>query len=418
MKYLLVLSSLFVLTACKDASNTKKIGTSETTTTETITSTEVVSIKNPSSENSHLPRLYSNGTELYMSWVTGKGKTDYLNYSKFNGKNWTAQETITKGDDWFINWADYPVISESNGSILTTYLKKSDTATYAYDIMFNLYSAETKTWKKNLLLHSDRTKTEHGFVSAIPSSNGFEVAWLDGRNTASGNGDHNSHSAGGAMTLRSASITPNGEVINEVQLDNRVCDCCQTSIASSVNGTIVAYRDRSEVEVRDISIVRKANPGHLEASIEAFSNDNWKIAGCPVNGPAIDAFDTSFGLAWFTAAGGEGKVKVSFLGRDVEKTIRIDNGNATGRVAIKMISKTEALVLWMEPRGDKEVIALAKVDTSGKKVSQVIISKTSPERASGFPQLEVMEGVAYIAWTETAASEKTVKTATVLISNL
>lgn len=418
MKYLFVLFSLLVLNACKDTSNTKKEAIPKTTTVETSIDKEVVLIKNPTSVNSHLPRLFSNGKELYMSWVTRKDKTDYLNYSKFDGNNWMAQETITKGDDWFINWADYPVISESNGSILTTYLQKSDTATYAYDIKFNLYSSQTKTWKKDMLLHSDGTKTEHGFVSAIPSSNGFEVAWLDGRNTAGGHGDHDSHGAGGAMTLRSALITPTGEVINETELDNRVCDCCQTSIASSVNGTIVAYRDRSKEEVRDISIVHKAITGHLDAQIQSFSNDNWKIAGCPVNGPAIDAFDTTFGIAWFTAADGEGQVKVSFLGKDSKEPIRIDNGNATGRVALKMISKTEALVLWMEPRGDKEVIALAKVDISGKKTSEIIISKTSPERASGFPQLEVMGANAYIAWTEVEEKIKSIKTAKVAISNL
>jgi hypothetical protein len=40
----------------------------------------------------------------------------------------------------------------------------------------------------------------------------------------------------------------------EALLDGRVCECCQTSSASTPDGMAVVYRDRSEKEVRDISI--------------------------------------------------------------------------------------------------------------------------------------------------------------------
>ncbi len=370
-------------------------------------------LKNPAELQSHLPRLFSNGKQLYMSWVTQKKDTSYLNFSVFENDKWSKAKTITVGTDWFINWADFPVISENNGSILTTYLQKSDTATYAYDIKFNIYDPKTATWKKDLLLHDDGTKTEHGFVSAVPGPGGFEVAWLDGRNTVGGHNGHNSHSEGGAMSLRTAIITSVGEIINEAELDDKVCDCCQTSIASSGRITRVAYRDRSEEEVRDISVAGKAISGHLEKSIQTVYNDNWKIAGCPVNGPSVDAFDTSFGIAWFTAADGEGKVKAKFWQSENSAPIRVDNGNATGRVDIAMISKTEAVVLWMEPKGDNEVIMLAKINRNGKKISELPVTETSPERASGFPQLEVMEGNAYVAWTDVDGENKKINTATV-----
>jgi hypothetical protein len=374
----------------------------------------VVSLENPTETQSHLPRLFSNGEALYMSWVTRKDKTNYLNYAVYDGTNWTKPETISQGDDWFINWADFPVISEANGNILTTYLQKSDTATYAYDIRYNIYNAATKTWKKDLLLNTDGTKTEHGFVSAVPRGDNFEVAWLDGRNTAGG---HDNHGEEGAMTLRSAIITNQGEVINEVELDGRVCDCCQTASAKSIDSTLVAYRDRSDEEIRDIFVARNPRRGHPEASIRTVYNDNWKIAGCPVNGPSIDAFDTSFAVAWFTAPAGEGKVNVRFLENEAQKAIRVDNGNATGRVDIKMISKTEALVIWMEPMEEDEVLMLAKVTEDGK-VSEIIVSKTSMARTSGFPQLEVLGNNAYIAWTHVGETYKSIKTATVPLADL
>ncbi|MAZ72659.1 MAG: hypothetical protein CMC70_05895 [Flavobacteriaceae bacterium] len=374
-------------------------------------STSVVLLNNPTQEQSHLPRLFGNGKDLYMSWVTRKEKTDYLNYAVYKGGNWIGPETITQGDDWFTNWADFPVISEHNGTILTTYLQKSDTATYAYDIRYNIYNPRTKTWQKNVLLNTDGTHTEHGFVSAVPVASGFEIAWLDGRNTAGGYNAHDNHGAGGSMTLRSAIIGDSGEILNQTELDNRVCDCCQTSIANNGSVTMIAYRDRSDTEVRDISIVRKEITGHLDKSIETVHADNWKIAGCPVNGPAIDAFENTFGVAWFTAANGEGEVYVSLLGNQDIDPVRVDNGNATGRVDFDMLSAHTALVLWMEPKGENEVIMIASVDSKQGKTGEILISEISPDRASGFPQLEVIGNFAYIAWTEIVNGKNSIKTA-------
>ncbi len=61
------------------------------------------------------------------------------------------------------------------------------------------------------------------------------------------------------MTIRGAIIDKQGNKSGEWELDNRVCDCCQTSTAITANGPIVVYRDRSDEEIRDISIVRLIN---------------------------------------------------------------------------------------------------------------------------------------------------------------
>ncbi|RDK85599.1 hypothetical protein [Marinirhabdus gelatinilytica] len=417
MKYKLLFFIALLMSSCNDG--IKHQHPSKDLSTEAKKNPSVQEFLNPAEiDKSHLPRLFSNGKQLYMSWVTSEKDTDFLNYSVYNGTIWNKTETITQGTDWFTNWADFPVICENNGNILTTYLQKSDTATYAYDIRYNSYNSETKTWHKNLLLNTDGTKTEHGFVSAVPVPGGFEVAWLDGRNTGGSHENHDKQGAGGAMTLRSAIITNDGEVLNEVQLDNRVCDCCQTSIANSGRMTRIAYRDRSETEIRDISVATKAVTGHLEKSIKKVHADTWKIAGCPVNGPSIDAFGNSFVTAWFTAADGEGKIKVSFLESDIQQPFRIDNGNATGRVDVEMISETDALVLWMEPKGESEVIMLAEVSISEGKTKEVQIFETTPDRASGFPQLEVMEETAYVAWTDVEGKEKTVRTVAINLKDI
>ena len=66
-------------------------------------------------------------------------------------------------------------------------------------------------------------------------------------------------SAPQSMTLRYAAIDPKGELSDEAELDNRVCECCQTSAAVTSDGPIVVYRDCSQSEVRDTYIVRHVN---------------------------------------------------------------------------------------------------------------------------------------------------------------
>lgn len=117
------------------------------------------------------------------------------------------------------------------------------------------------------------------------------VTWLDGQFTKSDDG-------GGAMTLRAGIFDNQSNAVDEWELDHRVYDCCRTSAAMTSDGPIVAFRDRSEEEIRDISMVRYVDS--MWAKPAAVHNDNWKMAGCPVYGPAITATGEQVAVAWFT----------------------------------------------------------------------------------------------------------------------
>jgi hypothetical protein len=53
----------------------------------------------------------------------------------------------------------------------------------------------------------------------------------------------------------------------------------------------------------------------------------------------------------------------------------------------------------MQPKAEDEVIYLMKINSHGYTGNPIIISKSSPERASGFPQLELLGDTLYFAWT-------------------
>lgn len=121
LRYLAFISIMIsLLVSCK--TETSK---SETVVLVNNRHTAIIEIKNPSLINSSLPRLFSNGEDLLMSWIQNKDSIASLKYSNFNGINWTAPTEIITGSDWFVNWADFPAIAYNNGSILTNILKKS-----------------------------------------------------------------------------------------------------------------------------------------------------------------------------------------------------------------------------------------------------------------------------------------------------
>ena len=298
MKVFKIIGSLFCI-ICLISCKTELKNTAEISPGAVLPVSTVINLKNPSEGNSSLPRLFAENDKLYMSWVEQKDSLSTLYFSVFQNNQWATPVNVNSGTNWFINWADFPAIAANNGNIIISYLQKSANGKYTYDAKVNLYSTATKTWKKNIVLHSDGTASEHGFVSIVPQGeSSFYVAWLDGRNTT--NNTNHEHHGSGAMTLHGRLVNADGSMLAEVQLDDRVCDCCQTAMTSVNGNPIIVYRDRSISEVRDISTINIVNK--KSAPPKTVYNDAWEIAGCPVNGPAIASFKNNVVVAWFTAA--------------------------------------------------------------------------------------------------------------------
>ncbi|MFN2438922.1 MAG: hypothetical protein ABR503_06955, partial [Chitinophagaceae bacterium] len=227
------------------------------------------------------------------------------------------------------------------------------------------------------------------------------------RNTAIEKVDATAHGGHhGAMSLRAALINKQGTKAAEWELDNKVCDCCQTSVAITSNGPVVIYRDRSDEEVRDISIVRLVNGKWTEP--KSIFPDQWKIDGCPVNGPRSAAVGNNLAIAWYTSPDKKAQVNIIFSddgGTNFSKPIRVDEKNAIGRVDVEMPDEKTAIVSWMEGA----VIKAAKVYKDGTKDSSVIIATSSESRSSGFPQMTKSGNNLYFAWSDD--KNKTIKVA-------
>lgn len=366
----------------------------------------------PSVNASAEPFLYSDDSVVYLSWVEKGDSGTTFKMSRLDDTRWTTPSTIAAGSSWFVNWADYPMLASKGQNLIAHFLDKSDKGKYAYDVKFTMSNDGGHTWKTPTLLNDDNKEAEHGFVTLLPYGDNFFVTWLDGRNTAmegmAGMDHHEGHH--GSMSLRAAIVDCAGNKIKEWELDNKTCDCCQTTAAITPAGPVVVYRDRSDDEIRDMSIVRYINDEWT--SPKAIHNDNWKISGCPVNGPRVASKGNTLAVAWFSAASDTAHINVSFsanAGESFNEPIRMDEGNAIGRVDIHLMDDNTALVMWMEG-GD---IRLAKVKKDGTKSPSMTLASSSDSRASGFPQLTISGGRAIAAWTDD--KEKIIKTASILL---
>ena len=368
-------------------------------------------------ENSNAqPSLVSGEGSLSLSWISSNdGKKSSLNFSQFKEGKWVNTQTMATGSNWFVNWADFPAHAINENLILSSYLKKSDSGTYTYDVILSLQKLSGEKVKEDFLLHNDGVKAEHGFVSIIPNDNqGFFITWLDGRNTV----DNDLDGYHKPMTIRFAEITNKGDIIDESELDSATCDCCQTSIAVTNKGPVVVYRDRSDKEVRDIYIARKIN-GIWEVPTP-IHNDGWEINGCPVNGPKVASNSNNLAISWFTVSNKKPTVNLSFSksnGASFGTPIKINDDDSIGRVDVAFLNPQEVLVSYIEGDDVGTYLRIKKVSIDGKISAPITISKIDGGRSTGVPQLEILDNEAFIVWTVFEGEKNQLKTVKLSVKN-
>ena len=328
---------------------------------------------------------------LLLSWLEPSEGDIILKMAVHDGRRWSLAKNIAKGDDWFVNWADFSAVVANGDMLFAHFLKKSAASTYAYDVMYTVSPDMGENWSNPEKLHKDTVNAEHGFVSAVPYKDGFVVSWLDGRFTGEENGK---------MTIRGAIVDRSGKAHNAAEIDHSTCDCCQTKMAI-VNGVPwTFYRDRSSEEIRDIYYAKLTNGNWSEP--EVLHDDNWLINACPVNGPVAASYENNMAVVWFTAADGEHKTKMKISndeGITFNEVILVDSPKSLGRVDVQMDS-SRIYVTMMTKLDEDAVIKLKVYDYSGELDYSEIIAVVSAERGTGFPRIALWQENLILSWTD------------------
>ncbi|HZF39155.1 MAG TPA: sialidase family protein [Blastocatellia bacterium] len=366
---------------------------------------------------------------VFLSWLDPIRLKGYaLKFAvRSRGDAWSKPRTITQGETRF----DSSILALPDGSLSAHWLTKSGPGMHANDVNLSISRDGGRTWGEAIVPHQDRTPAARGFVSMIPANGGIAIVWLNGRKMTGGDpgaaghgsaekaragasqhtggadhqhtgGDHRAAGHGPTasemgMSLMYRMIGMDGTLGKEVLLDDRVCECCQTSAAPTLDGMAVVYRDRSEREVRDISIVRLKNGQWSEP--QPLSKDGWEIQGCPVNGPAISSAGQNLAVAWFTAAKDQPRVYAALSsdgGATFGPPILVGDENPIGRVDVIALPSGNALVSWVDRMPDGPEVRARVVRPDGSKAPAIVVAETS----SGVPRMKMSGDEVIIAWTD------------------
>ena len=362
-------------------------------------------LSSPAGASSSVPQMTVEGDRIVMSWVERDGKKSTLKFAERTASGWSTPAVVISSERLMVNAADVPSVrAMPDGSFAAHWLEESGPDPEAYNLRV-AFSADGKTWSAGVAPNRDKTVSQHGFASLFPAANGgLGLVWLDGRTTHGDEGD---------MQLRAAAFDKDHKPLGDTLIDARVCECCPTSVAMTADGPIAAYRDRTAGEIRDIYVTR-LSAGRWSMPVNVH-RDNYKIEGCPINGPAVAARGKDVVVAWFTAPNEMNRSYVAFShdgGRTFGQPARVDDVSSLGRMAVALANDGSALVGWVEFANEKSQFKVRRIDASGTRQAVTTVADLSGTR---FPRLALGKGEVVLAWTETDKDSSRVKTARIKI---
>ncbi len=324
----------------------------------------------------------------YLSWLEPVGVEKWaMKFSRFDSglQQWGAARIIAQGADWFINWADFPFLTVQQEQLTAVWFVNNPGGGHGhhestYHAQYSVSTDGGVTWSPPQPLTRESNSVE--FATLQPLRDGrLLAAWLDGR----------AHAASSDRQALYARIlaAPGPDLL----VDDSVCDCCQLSLAPTAEGgALLAYRGRTKDEVRDIHLARFTgqswnDPNPLHA-------DNWKISGCPVNGPQLTVAGDRTGVVWFTSAGNQPQVlaRVSVdAGKSFGPVHRIDLGRPQGRVDCVLLADGTLALIWLEAVGIGSEAAggiyLRTLSPAGLLSAPRMILPSRTDRMSGFARM-------------------------------
>ena len=402
MKHLLACLAILTLAACKPGAD--KAPASNAKANGDYTAQVWVL---PAAAGSSSPDLsIAPDGRLLLSWINQQqGRRNALQFGSYTAKaGWQSQpRTVAVGRSLVANWADTPHLRGTpDGALWMQWLQADPNSPAAYDTVLARSRDGGMNWNQLTRVNNDEQPVEHGFATMwAEGQDGIGIAWLDGRDKAPAPGKD--HHAPGAMQLRQLDFDLDLQRGTDHLLDAMTCDCCQTDVAMTTKGPLIVYRDRSDEDIRDIAVVRRT-AGTWTPPVMVHA-DGWKIAGCPVNGPAIAAIGNDAVVAWYSEGGDTPAVRLARTtdaGDSFAAPVLVDSGKQVlGRVDVAMDAK-QAWVAWLREEKIGQTLMLARYAPDlSRELQRIEVARLEGRgHATGSPKL-VDDGTdAWLVWTD------------------
>ena len=205
------------------------------------------------------------------------------------------------------------------------------------------------------------------------------------------------------MTLRAGLLDAEGTVRASFLIDDRVCECCPTTGVQTGDGLLIAYRDRTDNNIRNISLARYDDDGWSEPY--TLHDDGWRLDGCPVNGPSLAADGDTVVTSWFTAAENEPRVYAAFSadgGRTFGDPLVMDDDRPNGQVSAVLLSDGQAVIGWHARTDDGNAYMVRRVTPAGADGPARVVVHEMPAVRAGIPRLVPFDEDLFLAWTAAA----------------
>lgn len=316
---------------------------------------------------------------LWASWIEKEGEANAVRVARVKGGSWTDPVTVQSAASVVANDADIPQIAAlADGSVIVQWMERVPGEGMT---LLVARSKDGRTFAKPAPLGRP-SKSERGFARFWSEAGSFRAAWLEDGKLLS--------AAWGEGAFGEATV-----------VDEKVCECCQLAVAPANGGGVIAYRDRTDDEVRDVKVVTHA--GIEWGDPVETGREGWKIPACPVNGPAIDVQKKDAVVAWFSGAGEDASVKVAFSrnqGKTFGAAIQVDAGKPEGKVAVRWIDAGHALVTWVERTEDGNALWAAWAAPDGKAGEPAMIAAFRGGTSASHPRLARAGADTWLAWSD------------------
>jgi BNR repeat protein len=356
----------------------------------------IESLPSPAGANSSEPQLTAEGDRVILSWLEMNGERATLKFAERTASGWSNAQTVASGTHFFVNSFDVPSVHALADGTLAAHWEErlgADEDSDASKVMLAWSKDKGHTWSAPVSPHHDGTQTEHGFVSLFQAPGaGLGLVWIDGRAT-------NPETESGDMSLRASVYDAAGKQLRETVVVPRVCECCSTSAAETSDAVIVAFRNRSATEVRDIYVTSLAN-GRWSAPAIVHA-DGWMIDACPINGPSVAAKGRDVAVAWFMAKNDQGRAFVAFshdAGRTFGAPVRVDDAASLGRLGVQLLEDGSAVVIWIEKGPQRSQFRVRIISPAGMRSAPVTIADTEGSR---YPRMTRHGDELLFSWTDT-----------------
>jgi hypothetical protein len=313
------------------------------------------------------------------------------------GAAWSEARTIVAGRKLWRHPAEMPgMVSLGDGTLLAYWVEKGNDSSDEENVLVSS-SKDGVKWTTPLMAHKDRSPVQHGLVS-IAASGPQEASlfWLQALKGEDG-----------PVSLMRTVVGADGKEIREEELDKDTCSCCPTSVANTSKGLVVAYRDHTPKDIRDIAVLRFES-GKWSTSKILFP-DKWEINACPVNAASVAAKDNRVAIAWYTEADDKPRVQLVFssdAGTTFGKPTKVSTGDTLGYASTALNSDGGAFVSWIE-EGANSAAAMVRLVSPAGVAGPALKILGGPRTSLGYPKLVRAGSDTWMAWGDAKSGIKT-----------